>query len=303
MPLCLRRFSASTRACVLTSAILGTGCRATPAPPPEPVVTALPISAQPAAPPAASAAASSARPAHWGYTGDEGPAHWAALSPAYAACGSGQAQSPIDIATKKDPLGSGSWKTKYGKTSLRIAHHEHVEDIVDNGHTIQVTVDEGSELTTAKQNYRLLQFHFHTPSENTLDGKHYPMEMHLVHRAQNGDFAVLAAFFEAGEENAQLAQLIRSFPAAKGATVHHEGVELDLRAHLPAEMVAHGFMGSFTTPPCTENVEWLVLGRPIPAGTAQLAAFAARLNDNNRPVQQLHDRTIRTARLAGETSD
>jgi carbonic anhydrase len=279
-------------------ALLG-ACSAPPvqtsAPAPEPPAVK---EATPPSEPAAEPAPVSARPVHWGYTSTDGPAKWAELSPAYAACASGQAQSPIDIVTKNGPMEPASWKANYGKTALHIAHHEHVDAIVDNGHTIQVTVDEGSILTTAKNEYELLQFHFHTPSENTLNGKHFPMEMHMVHRAKDGSFAVVAAFFEKGGDNPRLAQLIQNFPAKKGEAEHHADVSIDLQTHLPPQMTAHGFVGSFTTPPCTENVEWIVLAQPIKAGASQLAAFAARLNENNRPVQPLNGRALQTAQVS-----
>jgi len=109
----------------------------------------------------------SARPAHGGYEGEDGPQAWATLSPAYAFCGTGQ--SPVNF-VKTDARGGATWRLDYKSTSLRIAHNEHMEDIIDNGHTIQITVDEGSAFTFAGKHYHLKQFHFHTPGEHTLTG-------------------------------------------------------------------------------------------------------------------------------------
>jgi len=247
-------------------------------------------------------AETSARPAHWGYEGEDGPSHWASLNAAYAACGNGTAQSPIDIAR----AGAGTanpWKLDYKPTSLKIAHHEHVIDIVDNGHTIQVTVEEGSTLTTGKNTYQLKQFHFHTPSEHTVNGKHFPMEVHFVHQSADGNFAVVSALFTEGAANDNLAKLIANFPKAKGDTLHVPGAKLDLQLHLPANNAAYTYMGSFTTPPCTENVEWLVFRDPVSASRAQLKAFADRLHHNNRPVQPLHQRVIGTGTASGTTGN
>lgn len=262
--------------------VLGSGCSTTP-------------SGKPAAP---TSAAGSARPVHWTYEGKEGPRHWGALSPVYAACDHKSGQSPIDISR----VGAGTataLKLAYGSTSLRIAHHEQVIDIVDNGHTIQVTVDEGSTLTTGKDTYHLKQFHFHTPSEHTIDGRHYPMEVHFVHQSTSGNFAVVSALFAEGAANANLAQLIAHFPKAKGDANHFPNEKVDLAPHLPANTSAYSYIGSFTTPPCTENVEWFVFREPVPASRDQLKAFSERLNHNNRPVQPSHDRTIGTATVAG----
>lgn len=262
--------------------ILFSGCSSTPSAKPDATV----------------APAVSARPVHWTYEGEEGPSHWGHLSPAYAACDHKSGQSPIDIRR----VGTGTvtpLKLAYASTSLRIAHHEQVIDIVDNGHTIQVTVDEGSTLTTGKDTYHLKQFHFHTPSEHTVDGRHFPMEVHFVHQSAAGNFAVVSALFTEGRANDNLARLIAHFPTAKGDANHYENERIELTANLPANTSAYAYVGSFTTPPCTENVEWFVFRDPVQASPEQLKAFADRLNHNNRPVQPSHDRTIGTAVVAG----
>jgi carbonic anhydrase len=226
------------------------------------------------------------------------PEKWGGLSPVYAACEKGQIQSPIDIPA----AGAGTptpLKFDYRATGLKIAHHEHVIDLVDNGHTIQITVDEGSTLTTARSSYALKQFHFHTPSEHTIGGKSFPMEVHFVHQSAEGNFAVVSALFVEGPANDNLAKLIANFPAKKGDTNHVPELKLELGLHLPTKSPAYSYLGSFTTPPCTENVEWFVLQEPVTASAEQLKAFADRLNHNNRPVQPLHDRKVGTATIAG----
>lgn len=261
------------------------------------VVTVLTFNACQPTPPAAPK--ESARPAHWGYTGDVAPDKWGGLSPVYAACQKGLIQSPIDIPAS----GTGAatpLKFDYRTTGLKIAHHEHVIDIVDNGHTIQITVDEGSTLTTARSKYSLKQFHFHTPSEHTIGGKSFPMEVHFVHQSDAGQFAVVSALFVEGPANDNLSKLITHFPAKKGDTNHVPEQKLELAAQLPANSPAYSYLGSFTTPPCTENVEWFVLQQPITASADQLKAFADRLNHNNRPVQPLHDRKVGTSIVAGQ---
>ncbi len=233
----------------------------------------------------------SARPVHWGYAGEAGPAAWGSLSPVYAACGNGKAQSPINLTPSKGD-GSPQWSMEYKTTSLRIAHHEHVDDIVDNGHTIQITVEEGSTITLNGKVFTLKQFHFHTPSEHTLDGKHSPMEMHLVHQAADGSFAVIGVFFEQGKANDNFAKIIEHLPNAPGETKHVADMKLDLQVHLPKNNYAYHYKGSLTTPPCSENVDWLVLRDKITLSAEQLKAFSSRLNNNNRPTQALNDRKI-----------
>lgn len=237
----------------------------------------------------------SARPAEWGYTGDLDPAHWAKLNPAYEACAAGVMQSPVDIPTKQAKSGQ-SFHFSYGSARVTVAHHEHVEDIVDNGHTIQVTVEEGSTLTTAKDTYALKQFHFHTPSENKVAGKSFPMEAHFVHQSAQGAFAVVAVFFKEGAKNENLQKLIDHFPPSKGEKVAVAGA-IDLSLHVPPKASTFHFLGSFTTPPCTENVEWIVYENPTTASKEQLAAFAGKLGNNNRPTQDFRTRPLSVNQL------
>ena len=244
----------------------------------------------------------SARPAHWGYEGENGPEYWPTLNPAYAACGDGKNQSPINI-TRSAAGDAGAWKFDYKTTSPKIAYHEHVTDIVDNGHTIQVSVDGGSTLTTERGVYTLKQFHFHTPSEHTIDGSHFPMEMHFVHQSADGKFAVVAALFQQGEENVNLAKIIPHLPAAKGEKADLPAVRLELSFHLPDSKAAYTYMGSLTTPPCTESVEWLVFRDPVPASKAQLEAFASRLSPSNRPPQPLNGRLIGSRTTVNKTTN
>lgn len=246
--------------------------------------------------------ASSARPVHWGYEGEDGPANWATLSPVYALCGQGQSQSPIDI-VKTDVKGGATWKLDYKTTSLRIAHNEHMDDIIDNGHTIQVTVDEGSTFTFGDKSFNLKQFHFHTPSEHTLDGQHAPMEMHMVHQGSDGSLAVVGVLFQEGNTpNPNFEKIIANLPNAKGESKHIADANLELKVHLPKDNYAYHYVGSLTTPPCSEGVQWLVLRDPVLLTKAQIEAFSSRIGPNNRPTQPVHERTVKVDDLVGQVN-
>ncbi len=233
----------------------------------------------------------SARPVHWGYEGEEGPQGWASLSPVYALCGSGKSQSPINLVTNA-AKGSPAWKIDYKTTSLQIGHNEHVEELINNGHTIQVTPQEGSTLGFEGKIYHLKQFHFHTPSEHTLNGKNIPMEMHLVHQSDDKNLAVVGVLIKEGKHNGNFDQLIKYLPNAPGEKKTHDSVNIDIKVHLPADTYAYHYIGSLTTPPCTENVEWLVLRNQLTLSKDQINAFSSRLKKNNRPTQQLNDRKV-----------
>jgi carbonic anhydrase len=233
----------------------------------------------------------SARPVHWSYTEEGGPGGWAALTPVYAACGNGKAQSPINIAANT-PKGSPDWKLEYKTTSLQIAHHEQMDELINNGHTIQVTPEPGSSLNYAGKVYALKQFHFHTPSEHTIDGKNAPMEVHFVHQSEDKSLAVVGVLVKEGKHNANFDQLIKYLPNAVGEKKTHDSVKIDIAIHVPNEVWAYHYIGSLTTPPCSEDVQWLVLRKNIEMDKEQILAFSSRLKKNNRPTQPLNDRKM-----------
>jgi carbonic anhydrase len=237
------------------------------------------------------ATSTSARPVHWSYTNEGGPKGWAELSPVYAACGSGKSQSPVNLLPNPG-AGSTGWKMEYKTTSLRIAHNEHVEELINNGHTIQVTPQEGSSITYSGKVFHLKQFHFHTPSEHTIDGKHSPMEIHLVHQADDQSLAVVGVLVQEGKHNSNFDQLIRHLPNAVGEKKTHDSVNINIAVHVPKDLYAYHYIGSLTTPPCSENVQWMVLKNPISMSKEQVNAFSSRLKNNNRPTQPMNERTL-----------
>jgi carbonic anhydrase len=230
---------------------------------------------------------------HWDYGAEHGPAEWGSLCPEFSSCGSGRSQSPIDLSgAAREEL--AALKTAYRPAALRIVHHMHVADVVNNGHTVQVNCPSGSSLDVDGGAYELLQFHFHSPSEHTLEGKHFPMEMHLVHKAADGKLAVVGVFIAEGATNAAFEPVWSNLPEEKGLELHLEDVEVDVEALLPKNRTTYRYDGSLTTPPCTEGVEWFVLAEPIALGPEQIGAFRAVLQGNNRPTQPLNGRKVVT---------
>ncbi len=249
---------------------------------------------------AAQAAKTSTRPAvppagapEWHYDGAGGPANWARLSPTFTACGTGRRQSPIDIVNPTrgttPPL-----KASFPPAELRIAHHAHVADGINNGHTIQVNYGGADTLSLGGSAYPLVQYHFHSPSEHTVDGKHFPMEMHLVHKATDGKLAVIAVFIAEGAHNKAFDPVWANLPSQKGVETHFPSVKVDVDALLPVARTSYRYDGSLTTPPCSEGVSWILMTTPIQLSTAQVGAFTRLIDKNNRPVQQLNGRTILT---------
>lgn len=219
---------------------------------------------------------------HWGYEGQGGPEHWASMSKEFSLCGGGKEQSPIDI--------SGAQTTNL--PAIQFDYKADSLEILNNGHTIQVNRAAGSGISVGGEKYELLQFHFHSPSENIVDGKPFPMEMHLVHKSAKGQLAVVGVFFKTGAKNAVLDQAWSHMPHHAGDKKKAGSVSINAADLLPADRGYYSFEGSLTTPPCSEGVKWMVLKAPIEASKKQIEQFTQVIGANARPVQPLHDRKV-----------
>jgi carbonic anhydrase len=221
---------------------------------------------------------------HWGYDGAAAPDKWGKLKPEYAACAEGKRQSPIDIRDGAR-LALEPIRFDYKPAPLRI---------VDNGHTVQVNYAEGSSITVAGERFELVQFHFHKPAEERIDGRAYDMAAHLVHRSLDGRLAVLAVLFEAGDRpNAFIDGLWPHLPLEAGREIMPADVAVDINAMLPEARSYYTYMGSLTTPPCSEGVLWLVLKTPVPVSREQVGVFGRLYAMNARPVQPANGRLIK----------
>lgn len=234
---------------------------------------------------------------HWEYEGDHGPRFWGKLDPIFSLCDKGRNQSPIDIA-KTAPATLPKLRADFSPAKLQIVHHEHVADEINNGHTIQINYTEGDTLTIGDTNYELIQFHFHAPSEHTVHGKHYPMEVHFVHKSPSGALAVVGVFIEQGAHNKAFDPIWANLPKQKGVESHFEHVNVDVDSLLPHSQTSYRYDGSLTTPPCSEVVKWIVMKSPIQLSKEQIQTFTAIIKGNNRPVQPLHHRIAVTDAVA-----
>ena len=219
---------------------------------------------------------------HWGYTGHEGPNDWGHLSEKYKECSQGKNQSPIDVVSSMEAH----------LEPLNVDYKAESTDIVNNGHTIQLNFAAGSTLMIDGMEFELKQFHFHTPSENHVHGKEYPLEAHFVHLDKEGNIAVIALMFEEGEENKALEKVWENMPEKSD-----DKSELNLadiaKALLPTDLHYYRFNGSLTTPPCTEGVRWMVLKTPVTVSKAQVEHFKHTMHHaNNRPIQPINARMI-----------
>jgi carbonic anhydrase len=226
------------------------------------------------------------RAMHWSYEGEAGPENWGRMNPEWSACAKGQRQSPIDI---RDGI-------RVDQEPLRLDYKLSRFKIVDNGHTVQVTPEDGNTLVVMGRRFELVQFHFHRPSEERVDGRAFDMVAHLVHRDQDGRLGVVAVLMEVGEGANPLVQTLWNNLPLERHTESGPPEAIDLRQLLPSSGAYSTYMGSLTTPPCTEDVLWMVMRQPLQISDDQLRVFARLYPRNIRPIQRLNDRLIKESR-------
>lgn len=269
-----------------------------PAATPEPVVQR-PVTPPPARPSVAYSAPRVVRPAqatpapqpakahapHWSYEGEGGPENWGKLQPDFSMCAKGQRQSPIDI---REGI-------RVDQEPLQFDYRPSYFGVVDNGHTIQVNYGAGSMLTAMGRQYELQQFHFHHPSEERIDGRGFEMVVHLVHKDREGRLAVLAILLERGAEQPLIQTLWNNLPLEKNDE-YQPRTPINVADLLPTRGEYFAYMGSLTTPPCSEGVLWLVMKQAVQLSADQIGVFARFYKNNARPVQPLAGRVIKESR-------
>lgn len=227
--------------------------------------------------PGSIAGATAVREPDFAYTGSAGPAHWSELDPQWAACGAGSKQSPVNFAHP----GSDS-----SAAELTLHRRATRGDILNDGHTVEVLTAGRNTLRIGGTIYRLAQFHFHVLSEHRLRGRGYDAELHLVHKSAKGGIAVLAVLLQRGKSSGALAPVLRNLPDDVEVP-HRLAQRIRPYRFLPADTTHLDYVGSLTTPPCTEGVHWVVLTHPVPVADVDLAALTERIGTTNaRPVQR-----------------
>ena len=240
---------------------------------------------------------------HWTYHSDHNQG-WASINKEYIMCGIGQMQSPVNILTAdvRPPH-----KYKHGEFPVLQIHYgqEAGLHMVNNGHTLKVVPKGDNYILVNGERYSLIQFHFHQPSEEQIDGKHFDMVAHFVHANPQGDLAVVAVLFETEGHDANPVLEV-ALERARGLTKkehkQHRTVSFDfeepvgynLNDMLPANKSYLHYIGSLTTPPCSEGVKWFVLKQPLTISEHQRELYAHKLHleRTNRNIQPLNTRLV-----------
>ncbi|WP_037586495.1 carbonic anhydrase [Stenoxybacter acetivorans] len=223
----------------------------------------------------------SAHDVHWGYEGEGAPDHWGELE---KQCGTGTQQSPVNIANTvvKKELPKIIFNESNSKTI----------DIVDNGHTLQVDFKEGSSITYDGKVYELLQFHAHEEAEHTIERVRYPLELHFVHKAKNGDVLVIGVLVKEGKTNQEF-QKLKIFKSMAKQEKLETHISFNPEHIYPEDKSYYTYSGSLTTPPCSEKVTWIIFKTPITLTEEEIDDIKAHLpKNNNRPIRPLNGRVI-----------
>jgi len=224
---------------------------------------------------------------HWGYEGDTGPQAWGKLKADFSLCAVGKRQSPINIEDNTTLQGPAE--------PLQFHYQASGASVVNNGHTIQVDMLGENFITVRGSNYKLVQMHFHHPSEERVNFKSFAMVAHLVHKRADGQLAVVAVLLEPGAANPVINTVWTYMPLDAGDRVRMPAELLDPSGLLPQDQRYYQFLGSLTTPPCTEGVLWMVLKTPSAISREQIKLFSQLFPNNARPVQPLNNRPVREA--------
>jgi len=217
----------------------------------------------------------------WGYEGKTGPDNWGNLNQEFATCKLGQQQAPIDIPTKS--LGKAT-------AAIKPAYKASSGEIINNGHTIQLALSDAGGANLSGVDYKYLQTHFHAPGEEKVDGKSYPFNAHIVHQSADGKLAVIGVFFKEGAENPVLKEVFAQMPDKEGKVALKGAI--NPTGLLPKSLAYYSYLGSLTTPPCSEGVTFYILKTPMEMSKAQLEQFKKLYPMNARPTFPLNGRKI-----------
>jgi len=220
----------------------------------------------------------------WDYEGKRGALNWGKLDPNFRACSKGREQAPLDI--------RGAHLNK----ALQPIEFHYISGAVkleNDGHTVAVHVDPGSYMVAGGVRYELIQFDFHHPSEEAVKGKFTDMDVQLLHRSNDGRLAIVTVRLieDVSSSNAVLAMLWPHLPRKAGASEKVQEM-VNAAGFLPVDRGYWTYMGSLSTPPCTEGVRWFVFVQELSVSRAQLRAFVALFRMNTRGLQDTHGRRI-----------
>ncbi len=224
-------------------------------------------------------------PHDWAYGGKEGPAHWADLKESYRICRDGLRQSPIDIRNS----------IKGDLAPLALHYTPSAFRLVDLGYTLSVELENAGFLELENKRWVLQSAEFRRPGEEMVLGKRADMSLHLMHQALDGSRLIVAIALVEGRENPTLQTLWNAIPLER-ENFKETSKTIDFKNILPRNLGYFTYMGSLTFPPCTENVQWVILKEAQPVSLEQMKNFAFLYPENARPLQANNARIVKESR-------
>ena len=221
---------------------------------------------------------------NWDYNGPNSPKNWGNIK-GYELCENGKKQSPINIKSsfKKD------------LNPLMFDYRYSPKTVIHNGHTIllKFSLKKQNILYVDDTKSILTEAHFHTPSEHKINGQHYPIEAQFIHKDPSRNVTIISVLFEVSDqEHPVMDTTFENLPQKKGESIDFD-IAFDENTILPIEKSYFKYSGSLTSPPCSEDVNWLILNSIQPISTANLERLTAALGKRNaRPLQKINSRKI-----------
>lgn len=232
--------------------------------------------------------------------GQKGPRMWGDLKKEWAACKNGKIQSPIDMSNERVDVINKSEKNTYKPSNAVVTNRGHDISIMWGG-------DAGSLFINGSE-YALRQAHWHSPSEHTINGRRYDMELHMVHHNKDQNLpnkiAVSGVLYRIGKPDEFLGRLTKNI----STMINQEGESVNVTAVDPREIKMYSkryyrYMGSLTVPPCTEGVIWTIHKKVRTVSRDQMKLLREAVHDyaeeNARPIQQKNSREIYLYGLGG----
>ncbi|XP_050245725.1 alpha carbonic anhydrase 4-like isoform X1 [Quercus robur] len=215
----------------------------------------------------------------------KGPKKWGQIDPRWKACGNGKKQSPIDLLNRRVQVfpSLGKLKRDYQPAPAVVKNRGHDITVMWKGDAGKININ-GTD-------YKLLQFHWHSPSEHTFNGSRYDLELHIVHLSSSGEIAVVGIVYKYGRPDPLLSKLFHHIKS-----VGKE--ERDLGIFNPGAIKFgsrkyYRYIGSLTVPPCTEGVIWTIVKKVRTVSREQVRALREAVHDgfeaNARPTQRSGD--------------
>ncbi|XP_047312311.1 alpha carbonic anhydrase 1, chloroplastic-like [Impatiens glandulifera] len=225
------------------------------------------------------------------YSGtNDGPGKWGNINPAYVKCRTGKTQSPVDIVVNQAVINKSltSLSTDYFPVNATLINHKFI---------IELRLGNAGKFNLNGKDYTLTQMHWHTPSEHRINGVQYGAEAHMVHVAADGSRAVIGILYKIGKADPLVARMQNKLVELANEQGGDIGVgKFNTKKLGRKTRKYYRYVGSLTTPPCIEDINWTILGKVRSISKEQINLLEAPLETtcktNCRPLQPLNSRHV-----------